>query len=219
MLLKTLLPLLPLALLFAACATLPQASAPSALKERTLGPSAVVTITKVWPPWYAARFLIVRGFRKAVPEYQAIEGLQLKQFSIASDGRFGGVYLWKDKASAEAWFSPRWFERVKRTYGKEGEVRYLEVTRSLEGPTAAVEEGPMVVAIAPGALDAYAGAKGLRSARQAGALVVSAWTSRAEGEARVGSGAEVEWFDSPVAIDNTAAASPQAAAATAQATP
>jgi hypothetical protein len=209
MLIKTLLPLLPLALL-AACATLPQAAVPARMKERALGASAVVTITKVPPPWYAARFLIVRGFRKAVPEYQAAPGLQIKQFSIASDGRFGGVYLWKDKASAEAWFSPKWFERVKRTYGREGEVRYLEVTRSLDGQTAAVEEGPMAVAIAPGALESYAGAKGLRSARQAGALVVSAWSSREAGAAVVGSGADVEWFDSPVALDNTllAAATP-----------
>jgi hypothetical protein len=218
MLLKTLLPLLPLALL-AACATLPQAAAPTTLTERTLGPTAVVVVTKVWPPWYAARFLVVNGFRKSVPEYQAIPGLLSKQYSLASDGRFGGVYLWKDKASAEAWFSPKWFERVKRTYGKDGEVRYLEVTRSLDGPTAAVEEGPMVVAIAPGALETYAGAKGLRSARQAGALVVSAWSSRDEGRAFVGTGADVEWFDSPVAIDNTLTPRSEAAAATAQATP
>jgi hypothetical protein len=159
--------------------------------------------------------------RKALPEYQAAAGLQVKQFSLASDGRFGGVYLWKDRASAEAWFSPKpkWFESVQRSYGREGEVRYLEVTRSLDGPTAPVEEGPMAVAIAPGALEAYASAKGLRSAREAGKLVVSAWASREDGKAFLGRGADVEWFDSPVAIDNTLAPKSEAAAATAQATP
>lgn len=214
--LKTVLCLLPLALLVAACATLPSATTPLTLTERALPPTAVVTVTKVKPPWYAARFLIVRGFRKAVPEYQAIPGLLTKQFSLSSDGRFGGVYLWKDRASAQAWFSPKWFERVRRVYGVEGEVRTLEVSRCLEGPTGAVEEGPMAVAIAAGALESYAGAKGLRSAQQAGPLIVSAWASRDEGQAFLGGAAEVEWFDSPVAINTQPA---PAALASAPATP
>ncbi len=74
--------------------------------------------------------LIKHGFVKAIPTYQTIAGLEFKAFSLqTADGgnTFGGIYLWKDRASAEKWFSPKWFARVKATYGVEGDLEYFPV--------------------------------------------------------------------------------------------
>jgi hypothetical protein len=85
--------------------------------------AAVVTVTRVATPWYAPRWLLTRAFKRAVPEYQAIPGLLLKHFAIAEDGRtFGGIYLWESRAASDAWFTPAWFTRVKKSYGVDGVV-------------------------------------------------------------------------------------------------
>jgi hypothetical protein len=89
---------------------------------------AVITITEVKKPWYALRFLLKSGFEKSLPEYTAIPGLLQKNYAIHDGGKtFGGVYLWATKASAEAWFTPKWFERVEKTYGAAGKVSYFTV--------------------------------------------------------------------------------------------
>jgi len=89
---------------------------------------AVITITEVKTPWYALRFLLKNGFEKSLPEYTAIRGLLQKNYAIHDGGKtFGGVYLWATKASAEAWFTPKWFDRVEKTYGAPGKVSYFTV--------------------------------------------------------------------------------------------
>lgn len=89
---------------------------------------AVITITEVKKPWYALRFLLKSGFEKSLPEYTTIPGLLQKNYAIHDGGKtFGGVYLWATKASAEAWFTPKWFERVEKTYGAAGKVSYFTV--------------------------------------------------------------------------------------------
>ena len=89
-----------------------------------------VAITKVNAPAAATANIIKQGFIKAVPTYQKIEGLEFKAFSLQKvdeSNVFGGIYLWKNKESAEKWFSPQWFERVKATYGVEGKVEFYPV--------------------------------------------------------------------------------------------
>ena len=78
----------------------------------------VAVIVKVPKPWYAPRAVVVGKMRDTIPQYQNLPGLNYKMFSFARmDGHFGGIYLWRDRASAEAWFNPGWHERVKKTYG------------------------------------------------------------------------------------------------------
>lgn len=96
----------------------------------------VVTIVKVPRPWYAADFLIHRGFRKAIPQYSAIDGLEHKMFTLAEDGRFGGIYLWRTRAQAESWFGPAWQQRVRASYG-EPSIDWYSVQRVMEGPARA----------------------------------------------------------------------------------
>lgn len=89
-----------------------------------------VTIVKVKAPAAATGDFIKQGFVKAIPTYRAIENLEFKASSLQSvdNGNvFGGIYLWKNKESAEKRFAPQWFARVKTTYGVDGNVDYYPV--------------------------------------------------------------------------------------------
>ncbi len=91
----------------------------------------IVTITYVKKPWYAWRSLVVKKFKESIPEYEAIPGLLQKNYHFTeSDGKFGGIYLWASEAEARAWFNPKWFERVVKTYGEAGVVNYYQVIQS-----------------------------------------------------------------------------------------
>ncbi len=90
----------------------------------------VVTVVKVKAPWYALGSLLRSAFKKAIPQYQAIDGLEFKSFSIGRLERgkhFGGIYLWENRTKAEKWFSPAWFQRVREKRKTEGKVTYYDV--------------------------------------------------------------------------------------------
>jgi hypothetical protein len=109
----------------------------------------LATIVRIPTPWYAPRFLVVRRMRESMPLYQSIDGLMHKAYSLSRpDGRFGGIYLWKDLASAQAWFTPAWFERVARERGAPGDVAFFEVLRIVEGPVASPSQGTEPSAVA-----------------------------------------------------------------------
>jgi heme-degrading monooxygenase HmoA len=95
--------------------------------------SVVVVIVKVPKPWYAPRFVVVGKMRDTIPQYQALPGLAFKAFSFAQvDGNYGGIYLWKDLASARAWFAPAWFARVEQERGAPADVRFFEVLAAID---------------------------------------------------------------------------------------
>lgn len=90
----------------------------------------VVTLVKVKAPWYAFGSLLRRAFKKAIPQYQTIDGLEFKSFSIGrleKGKHFGGIYLWENRAKAEKWFSPAWYQRVRDLRKTEGKVTYYNV--------------------------------------------------------------------------------------------
>lgn len=98
----------------------------------------MVVIVKVAKPWYAPDFLVVRKMRAALPQYQRIPGLTYKIFSLARPGgEFGGIYLWQDRASAEAWFNPAWFRRVKTERGVDADVRMFDAPMMFDNRPAA----------------------------------------------------------------------------------
>lgn len=83
-----------------------------------------VVIVRVAKPWYAPKALVTSKMRDTVPQYANAPGLAFKAFSFErASGDYGGIYLWKDAGSAQSWFNPAWFERVKRERGSEGFVR------------------------------------------------------------------------------------------------
>ena len=63
------------------------------------GPVATLVVVKT-PPG-VTRAHIEGGFKASVPTYQKIPGLIRKYYTLDDTG-FGGVYLWKDRAAAEA---------------------------------------------------------------------------------------------------------------------
>ena len=111
----------------------PAARAQPATGEGYAPGARVLTIVRIPTPWYAPRFLVVRRMRESMPLYQSIDGLMHKTYSLSRpDGQFGGIYLWKDLASARAWFTPAWFERVEKERGARGDVAFFEVVRVVE---------------------------------------------------------------------------------------
>ena len=84
---------------------------------------ATLVVVQTLPGVTRAR--IEEGFVKAVPTYQKVPGLLRKYFTVNDTG-FGGMYLWKDRASAEAWYSPAWRARGKAAYGVEPQVTYFD---------------------------------------------------------------------------------------------
>ncbi len=123
----------------AVLSTLVNAQTPSPIPAPVV---PVAVIVKVPKPWYAPRAVVVGKMRDTIPQYQNLPGLNYKMFSFAQvDGHFGGVYLWKDRAAAEAWFNPAWFERVRRERGVEGQVRMFEAPVVLVNPGANAGSG------------------------------------------------------------------------------
>jgi hypothetical protein len=97
---------------------------------QTVAKEAVIVKVKA-PPQFTDE-LLKQGFLKAVPIYQAIDGLEFKAFSInqtADKKFFGGVYLWENKDKADKWFTPQWAEKAKQTYGSEPVVERFEVIK------------------------------------------------------------------------------------------
>lgn len=90
--------------------------------------SAVAAVVTVAKPWYAPRALVASRMRDTVPQYESIPGLAFKAYSFAwADGQFGGIYLWKDEASARQWFSDAWKGRVRATYGSDATIEWFDV--------------------------------------------------------------------------------------------
>ena len=87
---------------------------------------AVATIVRVTPPWYAFRPLVVRRFRSAVPTYESIAGLVYKYFTIDESGKIGGIYLWQNREAASAFYDDAWHERIRQTYGEDGELETFD---------------------------------------------------------------------------------------------
>ncbi len=82
-------------------------------------------------PAALTRAQVEDGIRKAVPDYRKVPGLVRKYFTIGQ-GDFGGIYLFTDKATAEAWFGEAWKARVVKTYGVPATVTYFDVPVALD---------------------------------------------------------------------------------------
>jgi hypothetical protein len=182
---------------------------------QTAPPTPVIAIVEVPAPWYAPRALIVRKMRETLPQYRNLPGLVHKSFSFAEGGArrgaFGGVYLWSDRAAAEAWFDERWFARVRSERGVEPRVRLIDAPQTIgEAPPEVLESGePVATLIDFGApAPALALAPGLwrASALAGGQAWLALWSDRASAErwlAAPGRSAQVEWFATPILATST----------------
>jgi heme-degrading monooxygenase HmoA len=93
----------------------------------------VVVIVRIPVPKFVPKWLVRKKMKATVDLYSSIDGLEFKLFTLESEsGDFGGIYTWRDSASAEKWFNPEWFARVKRERGNEAHVRYFESPLSID---------------------------------------------------------------------------------------
>jgi heme-degrading monooxygenase HmoA len=94
---------------------------------------ATVAIVKIAKPALAPLALVRSKMRATMPLYDKLPGLDFKAFSMARpEHQFGGIYLWRDLAVAQAWFNADWFERVRKERGVEADVRYLQAWLTID---------------------------------------------------------------------------------------
>jgi hypothetical protein len=92
----------------------------------------VTTLVVVKTPPGVTRTMIEQGFIKSVPLYEKVPGLIRKYFTV-NDAGFGGMYLWKNRAAAEAWYSVAWRDQCKARYGSECQLTYFDSPLQIEG--------------------------------------------------------------------------------------
>ena len=67
------------------------------------------------------------AFESSAPNYQGLAGLERKYYLRSPDGSVGGgVYLWTDRASAEAVYDDAWRDRLIERFGSSPEVEYFD---------------------------------------------------------------------------------------------
>ncbi len=89
--------------------------------------AAVVTVLQLPWPAGATRERLTAGLQAAVPEYRAVPGLMRKHFILSDEAHtFGGVYLWKDEASARAWFTPERLAKTQSRYGADPAMQWYD---------------------------------------------------------------------------------------------
>jgi heme-degrading monooxygenase HmoA len=93
---------------------------------RSIDSAAVATLVTIAVPAGATRARLVQEFQASMPVYRAVNGLWRKYFVLTDDGRFGGIYLWQDEASAKAWFNDAWKERVRKSHGSEAAIEWFD---------------------------------------------------------------------------------------------
>lgn len=106
---------------------------------------AVATLVEIPIPAGVTRERLVAEFTAAVPTYRKVPGLLRKHFIVSSTGTFGGVYLWKDEASARSWFDDAWHARAVKTYGRDARIEWLDTPILL--PTRLAANAPAAEAL------------------------------------------------------------------------
>jgi hypothetical protein len=97
----------------------------AALADEIPADAPVATIVVIKTPPGVTRTMLEAGFKQAVPVYAKIPGL-LRKYFIANGDSFGGMYLWRNRAAAEAWYSDAWRAKAKATYGTEPQLTYFD---------------------------------------------------------------------------------------------
>jgi len=78
-------------------------------------------ITVLWTFRIAQPLLVaelIAIIEQSAPNYLNVPGLVRKYFGLAKGGdSIVGIYLWADRAAADAFFTPAWVEAVTRRWG------------------------------------------------------------------------------------------------------
>ena len=98
--------------------------------------AAVAIIVEIPIPAGVGKERIAQGFAASVPSFQKIPGLLRKYFITSADGKFGGIYIWRDEASAQSWFTPAWRDRIQKEYGQPASMEWFDTPILLPGQDA-----------------------------------------------------------------------------------
>ncbi len=113
--------------IIAAAAAMLLPSLSTAQTPPAVAPSVQVAVSVSIPtPAGVPRATVEAGMARSAPTYATVPGLIRKYFTIGQSD-FGGLYLFRDRASAQAWFSDAWRARVVATYGAQPTVTYFDV--------------------------------------------------------------------------------------------
>ena len=85
----------------------------------------VTTVVIARIPAGVPRAKVDEGIVASVPTYQKIPGLIRKVFTV-NDDTYGGVYLWTDRAAAQAWFTPELIAKMKARSGVDPQIIYFD---------------------------------------------------------------------------------------------
>ena len=106
---------------------------PPATQTTSAEGAPVVVIVRIPKPWYAPKVIVVGRMHDTMDEYASVPGLLFKAYSLERASKdFGGLYYWHSRASAQAWFTPAWFDNVRRERGAEPKVRTFEAPVTLD---------------------------------------------------------------------------------------
>lgn len=96
-------------------------------------PAVATLVQGPWPKG-ASREGLLALMTRSLPTYRQVPGLLRKHFVLdAASGTLGGVYLWKDEASARAWFSETWAAQARQLYGTAPRLTWFDTPILLPG--------------------------------------------------------------------------------------
>lgn len=110
--------------LLAAALSLPVLAGDAVAQAVSQDRLVAVAVTAKIPPG-ASRARVEEGIVASVPTYQNIPGLLRKFFTVNEDS-YGGLYLWTNRAAAEAWFTPDFVAKVKARTGADPQIIYFD---------------------------------------------------------------------------------------------
>lgn len=114
------------------------ASVPVVAQTTTGQPAnSIAVVVRISQPPSIGRTQIIDAMRTSIPEYEQIPGLQRKYYTISDDNRLGGIYLFRDRASAEKHFSAEWRAAIRKRYGTDADLLYFSAPIQIEGKNAA----------------------------------------------------------------------------------
>ena len=78
-------------------------------------------------------------FLGTAPKYLGMPGLIRKYYFLSPDGnKAGGIYLWQDRAAAEAVYTEEWKAFVRGKYGTDPVLKFLETPVVVDNPNGAI---------------------------------------------------------------------------------
>jgi len=77
-------------------------------------------------------------YRDIAPGFRAVPGLISKQFIYSEDGWAGGVYLWRTRAAAEAFYKGPWLDGIRERYRMDPQIKFFQTACITDNVTGAV---------------------------------------------------------------------------------